>query len=721
MTSVEMTDSADRDSLHRLPLSLLPIQQPSLSRARIVKDNNLRSMVEMFNGGKSGNGLMQVADLANIFDDTDEFNADLEILEHVEQLHSYDVYSLRIQLRRLGIPLADNKSLQLSEPKARELADNMREFTRPLMQQIYGSSNEGIIDMNRLLKMFNSPDKGEAMKQLRMIAAKLGIPLREVPVFMEEYGDVTQSVTTQAVASTATGVDADAETVIGRVRNSSDVEQTIVVGTVATIATGVGATTITQIGDIEDGSNINENVAIGAVVNSNLAADSEATVQVGNVSSGVHGGATIDIAIGAINNSVVGAKGATSQILVGNIFKQDSGRSDIKIATGLLSSNVAAALDATSGILIGNVKASKGHDVNVIVGGVVATADACVGAVCLSELVIGDNCVAIGNVGIGCNNEAKQLAALLELIKELVGDAEAASKAALTELEKIAGIETDDGGDLLQSYFAELDDDRLLDLTSGAGRLVTDAVGELKKRALDGDKGAIDKLTAAARAGVGGAITALGDIADMKPSDTTGAVIKSAFKELTKMASEDKLDDTTQKAAFKQITKLSTTPRADADGSLVTAAIQEVLLFSTSHGSPLNEDALKTSKKLMQTGVINPVSQFKPMGIGSDDDCSGAIGGCIESRDDEIEDAMDALRSAGPAMLRNIVEAGNGSGELFASSGLGALGSLFQGAKSGLGGALSNVGKSSGAFAHHKAKKSSGGNGHSCPPSPLPC
>jgi hypothetical protein len=42
--------------------------------------------------------------------------------------------------------------------------------------------------------MFASPDKGEALKNLRMMADKLRIGLEEVPKFLEDYGDVFMSL-----------------------------------------------------------------------------------------------------------------------------------------------------------------------------------------------------------------------------------------------------------------------------------------------------------------------------------------------------------------------------------------------------------------------------------------------------------------------------------------------------------------------------------------------
>ena len=54
------------------------------------------------------------------------------------------VYSLHIELRRLGIPIADQAGLQLSQGKAKELTSYMTEFTRPLLSQIYGGGESEI-------------------------------------------------------------------------------------------------------------------------------------------------------------------------------------------------------------------------------------------------------------------------------------------------------------------------------------------------------------------------------------------------------------------------------------------------------------------------------------------------------------------------------------------------------------------------------------------------
>ena len=73
-------NDGDRDSLHTLPLALLPLSMPSLLRAKMLKDNHMRTMVEMFTSGGGGSGGMEVEGLENVFENTDEFMADIAIL-----------------------------------------------------------------------------------------------------------------------------------------------------------------------------------------------------------------------------------------------------------------------------------------------------------------------------------------------------------------------------------------------------------------------------------------------------------------------------------------------------------------------------------------------------------------------------------------------------------------------------------------------------------------
>ena len=124
----------------------------------MLKDHRMKTMVEMYNSGSAGSGRMEVEVLENVFDNTDDFMADIATLQPMELLHSFNVYSLRIELRRLGISISDQEGMQLSEGKAKELTSYMTEFTRPLLGQIYGGGENNIEDMDQLLAMFKSPD-----------------------------------------------------------------------------------------------------------------------------------------------------------------------------------------------------------------------------------------------------------------------------------------------------------------------------------------------------------------------------------------------------------------------------------------------------------------------------------------------------------------------------------------------------------------------------------
>lgn len=53
-------NDSDRNSLHTLPLALLPLKLPSLLRAKMLKDHRMKTIVEMYNSGSAGSGRMEV-------------------------------------------------------------------------------------------------------------------------------------------------------------------------------------------------------------------------------------------------------------------------------------------------------------------------------------------------------------------------------------------------------------------------------------------------------------------------------------------------------------------------------------------------------------------------------------------------------------------------------------------------------------------------------------
>jgi len=186
----------DRDSLHVLPLEILPLQTPGLKRARMIKNAGLTSVIELFQDANAGSGQLDVRDLPNEFDWEDANNhPDMVILRKAAALPSYDVFSLRVALRQLGINIADNEALKLSPDMNKELTTYMTDFTRPLIVQIYGKDDSVKIEtFEDVVGLFRDPDVKMALEKLKMMAEKLGIKPEEVPSFIEDYGDIFLSL-----------------------------------------------------------------------------------------------------------------------------------------------------------------------------------------------------------------------------------------------------------------------------------------------------------------------------------------------------------------------------------------------------------------------------------------------------------------------------------------------------------------------------------------------
>lgn len=197
---------SDMDSLYVLPLSIIPIETKALQRARIIKNHQLRSVVEVFAERETGSGQLEIEALPKMFgwlppDDEDEDpdeprkpHPDLATLRQLALLPTYDVFSLRILLRKLGISVRDNAALKLSPEKNAELADYMTKFTRPLILQVYGDSDLSIHNFDDIVHLFRDPDVRKAKEKLRVMAQKLSIDMMEIPQFLEDYGDIFLSL-----------------------------------------------------------------------------------------------------------------------------------------------------------------------------------------------------------------------------------------------------------------------------------------------------------------------------------------------------------------------------------------------------------------------------------------------------------------------------------------------------------------------------------------------
>ncbi len=188
--------AADRDSLFSMPLSILPLETTGLAAARILKNARLESVIEVFTSDASGGGQLVVRDLPSEFGwPQGADHPDMKMLRRLEKLQSYDVFSLRMTLRGLGIDVSDIDALRLSDKKTQELTSYMTTFTYPLIREIFGDSKASEINsFDDILGLFRQPDVAKALQRLKEMAEKLGIQPEQVPAFLEDYGDIFMSL-----------------------------------------------------------------------------------------------------------------------------------------------------------------------------------------------------------------------------------------------------------------------------------------------------------------------------------------------------------------------------------------------------------------------------------------------------------------------------------------------------------------------------------------------
>ena len=185
---------ADRDALHILPLATLPIVNPVLRRAKLVKNSKLDAAVEIFNAPGCGSGQFDVTEISKLLDlRKAPADPDVELLQRVAVLPSYDVYSLRILLRAQGISISDKSALNLSPAKIESLSAYMATFTRPLVVEIFGE-NTNVQHFTDIISLFRDCSAETVRARLATMADKLGIPVRGIPKFLEDYADIFMSL-----------------------------------------------------------------------------------------------------------------------------------------------------------------------------------------------------------------------------------------------------------------------------------------------------------------------------------------------------------------------------------------------------------------------------------------------------------------------------------------------------------------------------------------------
>src|SRR5882757_8045315 len=116
----------DRDSLHTLAISIQPIGTQMFRRARIVKNARLDSAIEFFRGTGCGRGQIEIRNIAKFLSlEQTPPHPDVQLLQTVAALPSFDVYSLRILLRAKNISISNTSALTLSPAKIASLSSYM--------------------------------------------------------------------------------------------------------------------------------------------------------------------------------------------------------------------------------------------------------------------------------------------------------------------------------------------------------------------------------------------------------------------------------------------------------------------------------------------------------------------------------------------------------------------------------------------------------------------
>lgn len=190
----------DNDSLYRMPMKIVPVETPQLRRGRMIKNASLDPAIELFRSGESGSGQMLVHEIDNekghhMFGwPQHQDHPDLKLLRGLAQLSSYDVYSLRIQFRDLGIEPSSVEYLQLSAAKQDSLRLYMQVFTLPLMNLVYGEGEQASRKTDNIVDLFRDPNTEVARDNLMRLAASLKVEVTEIPKFLDDFSDIYLSL-----------------------------------------------------------------------------------------------------------------------------------------------------------------------------------------------------------------------------------------------------------------------------------------------------------------------------------------------------------------------------------------------------------------------------------------------------------------------------------------------------------------------------------------------
>jgi hypothetical protein len=136
---------SDNDSLYVMPLDIVPFETQPLRRGRLRMNGALEHVVDVFSDGRGRHGFLQLDEITQKFGEQNYGweaggppHPDLALLQKLQKLSSFDVYSLRILFRQNGITPTTADALELSASTKASLSAHLKRFTAPLILNVYG-------------------------------------------------------------------------------------------------------------------------------------------------------------------------------------------------------------------------------------------------------------------------------------------------------------------------------------------------------------------------------------------------------------------------------------------------------------------------------------------------------------------------------------------------------------------------------------------------------
>ncbi len=180
----------DRDSIHTLPLTVLPVSNAALSKARLIKNHRLETRIELFRETGIGSGQIDIEEIPDFFSgDAGGLQDDMALLRRIGQLPAFDPYTLRIGLRQAGVYVLSLEALRLSPVKCAELLPLMRNITRPLIVHLYGNGQVDPDDLDAIIRLIAYPNTPKVRARIHSMAAGLKVSVDALPDMLEDYGD----------------------------------------------------------------------------------------------------------------------------------------------------------------------------------------------------------------------------------------------------------------------------------------------------------------------------------------------------------------------------------------------------------------------------------------------------------------------------------------------------------------------------------------------------